>query len=31
MLSMTYEDDGDQAKQDIMMYVDDMVQSLRVE
>lgn len=31
MLGMTFEDDSDQAKKDIIMYVDDMVQSLRVE
>lgn len=31
MLGMTYEDNSDQAKQDIMMYVDNMVNSLRVE
>ena len=31
MLGMTFEDDSDQAKKDIVMYVDDMVQSLRVE
>ena len=31
MLGMTYEDDSDQAKKDIVMYVDDMVKSLRAE
>lgn len=30
MLGMTYEDDSDQAKKDIVMYVDDMVKSLRI-
>lgn len=31
MLGMTFEDNSDQAKKDIVMYVDDMVKSLRAE